>query len=137
MPEELEEKILAMLQNSTGGSILQCELWKALDSGSREVSRSIVKMERRNLVKREPVQDSGRKTYLVILLRKVPKIDLADVSWCACLTCPDLSRCGRGQPISPEDCQKLSISLRNEFWKHSKGEELQKLSSTGNDVNAK
>ncbi len=136
MPEELEEKILLLLQDSTEGSILQCELWKALSSGSREVSRSLVKMEKRSLVKREPVQECGRKTYNVILLRKAPKIDLADASWCACLTCPDLSRCGRGQPISPEECQKLSISLRNEYLKYSKEEELQKLSSTRKDDNA-
>lgn len=137
MPEELEERILSLLQDSTEGSVLQCELWKTLSSGSREVSRSLVKMEKRSLVKREPFQEGGRKTYKVILLKKTPKIDLADVSWCSCLTCHDLSRCGKGQPISPEACPKLSISLRNEFWKYSKDEELRKLPPTGKDRNAK
>jgi len=75
----------------------------------------LVKMEKRNLIKREAVQEGGRKTYRITLLRKAPKIDMADVSWCSCLTCPDLSRCGRGQPTSPDNCQKLSISIRNEF----------------------
>jgi len=137
LPEELEEKILVMLQDSKEGSVLQCELWKVLNSGSREVSRSLVKMEKRNLIKRESVQEGGRKTYRITLLRKAPKIDLADVSWCSCLTCHDLSRCGRGQPISPDDCPKLSISIRNEFLKHSKDEEIKRLSSARKDADAK
>ena len=135
MPE-LEEKILSLLQSSVEVFLLQSYLWKALKSGSREVSRSLVKMEKRGLIKREPFRDGGRKTYKVILLKKKPKIELNDVLWCACFTCSDLSRCGMGQPISPEMCMKLSMSLRNEFRRLEKEEEVKKITASGKDKNA-
>ncbi|MDD1775997.1 MAG: hypothetical protein LUP94_01425 [Candidatus Methanomethylicus sp.] len=135
MPEELEEKILSLLQNSPEGFLLQSELWKSLKSGSREVSRSLAKMERRSLVKRESYREGGRKTYKVILLKKRPKIDLSDVLWCSCFTCSDLSRCGMGQPINPEMCTKLSMSLRNEYRKIEKENE-QKKAESGKDKDA-
>jgi hypothetical protein len=136
LPEELEEKILSLLQNSAEGFLLQSDLWKALKSGSREVSRSLVKMEKRSLVKREPFRDGGRQTYKVILLKKKPKIELNDILWCSCFTCHDLSRCGMGQPVSPEMCTKLSMSLRNEFRKLEKEEEIKKTAASGKEKDA-
>ncbi|MCQ5376584.1 MAG: hypothetical protein NO516_00870 [Candidatus Methanomethylicia archaeon] len=137
MASDLEEKILLLLQNSPEGVILQSELWKILDSGSREVSRSLAKMAKRNLILREPYSDGGRKTFKVILLKKKPKIELDDILWCCCFTCHDLSKCGMGLPISPEMCPKLTISLRNEMIKMKKQEELKKISSQSGDGDAK
>jgi predicted transcriptional regulator len=114
MPESLEDKILSILQNSEDLTMAQSGLAKVLEMTSRDVSRVIVKLERRAVVKRLQVKEGGRSSYKVKLLKKTPKIDLSDVVWCACFTCPDLEKCGRGQPVSPETCNKLTTSLKAE-----------------------
>lgn len=114
MPESLEDKILSILQNSEDLTMAQSGLAKVLEMTSRDVSRVIVKLEKRGVVKRLQVKEGGRSSYKVKLLKKTPKIDLNDVVWCACFTCADLERCGRGQPVSPETCNKLTTSLKAE-----------------------
>lgn len=114
MPESLEDRILSALQSSENLTMTQSSLAKALDMTSREVSRVIVKLERRGVVKRIQGREGGRSSYKVKLLKKAPRIDLSDVVWCSCFTCADLERCGRGQPVSPESCNKLTTSLRAE-----------------------
>ena len=115
MPEALDEKILSLLQNSEGGSMLQSALSKALDLGIKELTRSLARLEKRGIVKKQPFKDGGKKTYKIILLKKKPKVDLKDVTWTSCLICPDLERCGKGQPISPETCSKLTAAVRAEY----------------------
>ncbi len=124
--EELEEKLIKALQNSSDRTLLQSDLWKSINSSSREVSRALARMEKKGIVRREPFTGDSHKTYRVILIKKEQKVQISDVVWCSCFTCHDLSRCGMGQPISPENCVKLSMSLRNEFAKHQKSEELKK-----------
>lgn len=128
--EELEEKLIKLLQSSVDRSLLQSDIWKSINSNSREVSRALSRMEKKGVVKREPYTKESHKTYRVTLIKKEPKVQIADVVWCSCFTCPDLSRCGSGQPISPENCVKLTMSLRNEFIKYQKAEELKKASSS-------
>jgi len=115
LPEALDEKILSLLQNSEGGSMLQSALSKALDLGIKELTRSLARLEKRGIVKKQPFKDGGKKTYKIILLKKKPKVDLKDVTWTSCLICPDLERCGKGQPISPETCSKLTAAVRAEY----------------------
>lgn len=114
MPESLEDKILSILQSSEDLTMTQSGLGKVLEMTSRDISRVVIKLERRGVVKRLQVKDGGRSSYNVKLLKKTPKIDLSDVVWCACFTCADLERCGRGQPVSPETCNKLTTSLKAE-----------------------
>jgi predicted transcriptional regulator len=121
LPESLEDKILSTLQSSEDLTMTQSGLAKVLDMTSRDISRIVVKLERRGVVKRVQVKEGGRNSYKVKLLKKTPRIDLSDVVWCACFTCADLEKCGKGQPVSPEICNKLTTSLRAE---HSKLEVL-------------
>ncbi|MEM4233742.1 MAG: hypothetical protein QXU75_01175, partial [Candidatus Methanomethylicaceae archaeon] len=58
----------------------------------------------------------------ISLLKRPQKVDLSDVLWVSCTVCPDLERCGRGQPISPETCEKLTAAIKLEY---------QRLSSSG------
>lgn len=95
--------------------MLQSALSRALDLGSKELTRSLAKLEKRGIVKRKPFKDGGRRGYQIILLRKRPKVDLKDVVWTSCLTCPDIERCGKGQPVSPEMCSKLTAAVRSEY----------------------
>lgn len=117
MPETLEDRILSLLQNSKEGSMLQGALLKALDLNSKELMRSLILLQKRGILKRQPFKDGGRRTYKIILLKKKPKVDLNDVTWTSCLICPDLEKCGRGQPISPETCNKLTSAVRAEYGK--------------------
>jgi predicted transcriptional regulator len=114
LPESLEERILSLLQETESCTISQSDLGKALNLTSREIMRSLIKLEKRGVVARVQSKDGGRISYSVKLLKKRPKIDLNDVVWCACLTCNDLEKCGMGQPVSPESCEKLTISIKNE-----------------------
>jgi hypothetical protein len=114
LPESLEDKILSILQNSESLTMTQSGLAKVLEMTSRDISRIVLKLERRGVVKRLQVKEGGRSSYNVKLLKKTPKIDLNDVVWCSCFTCPDLEKCGRGQPVSPETCDKLTTSLKAE-----------------------
>jgi predicted transcriptional regulator len=121
MPESLEDKILSTLQSSENLTMTQSGLAKTLEMTSRDISRIVVKLEKRGVVKRLQVKEGGRNSYNVKLLKKTPRIDFNDVVWCACFTCADLERCGKGQPVSPEICNKLTTSIRAE---HSKLEVL-------------
>ncbi|MBC7120864.1 MAG: hypothetical protein H5T33_04690 [Candidatus Methanosuratus sp.] len=128
--EELEERLIKALQNSAGQSLLQSDLWKSTSSSSREVSRALARMEKKGIVKREPFTGERRKTYRVTLIKKEHKVQISDVVWCACFTCHDLSRCGPGQPISPVNCTKLTMSLRSELMKYKRSEEIKMASSS-------
>lgn len=122
MPESLEERILASLPKLGSDFVLQSTLSKSLGIDGKTLSRALQKLETRGIIKREPYQDGGRKTYKIILIRKQRKVDLNDVNWTSCIVCPDLERCGRGQPISPETCEKLTAAIKLEY---------QRLSSAG------
>lgn len=117
MPESLEDRILSALQSSESLTMTQSGLAKVLEMTSRDISRTVLKLEKRGVIKRIHVKEGGRDSYKVKLLKKTPKIDLNDVVWCACFTCPDLEKCGKGQPVSPETCNRLTTSIRTE---HSK-----------------
>ena len=119
MPDSLEDKILSLLQNTKNCTLSQGDLGKSLHLTSREISRSLIKLERRGVVQRQRSHEGGRISYKVKLLKKKPKIDLNDVVWCSCLTCTDLEKCGRGQPVSPELCAKLTNSIKNEQSRQS------------------
>lgn len=122
LPESLEDRILRLLQNSEGDGVLQSTLSKSLGVDAKTLLRSLSKLEKRGVIKREPYQDGGRRTYKISLLKRPQKVDLSDVLWVSCTVCPDLERCGRGQPISPETCEKLTAAIKLEY---------QRLSSSG------
>lgn len=82
--------------------MLQGALLKALDLDSKELIRSLTKLQRQGIVKRQPFKDGGRRTYKIILLKKRAKVDLKDVTWTSCLICPDSSKgAGKGNLYPP------------------------------------
>ncbi|MGC8936689.1 MAG: hypothetical protein ACP5KV_04920 [Candidatus Methanomethylicaceae archaeon] len=115
MPESLEERILGLLKNSENNCVLQSTLSKSLGIDGKALVRALVKLEKRGVIKREQYQDGGKRTYKVLLLKRSHKVDLSDVNWASCTVCPDLERCGRGQPISPETCEKLTAAIKLEY----------------------
>ena len=109
---EIEERALKMVREA--GEALQCDLWKALNVSSREGSRITLRLERKGLVRREPVIHNKRKTYKIVLVEKGPKVNVDDVMGCPCFSCPDIERCAPGQPISPGTCPALTRWLEAE-----------------------
>ncbi len=96
------------------GEALQCDLWKALNVSSREGSRITLRLERKGLVKREPVVYNKRKTYRIVLVQRTFKVNIDDIVGCPCFSCPDIERCAPGQPISPGRCPALTKWLEAE-----------------------
>jgi len=96
------------------GEALQCDIWKALNLSSREGSRITLRLERKGLVKREPVIYNKRKTYKIVPVQPEAKVSLDDIVTCPCFSCPDIERCAPGQPLSPGRCAALTKWLEEE-----------------------
>lgn len=103
---DLEQKALQYIMNTGFAGILQSELWRKLGASSREGSRIAIKLEEKNLIRREKELQNGRWTYRLYPKRLPATIDsIADVP---CLMCPDNSRCDPSSSISPQTCEKLT-----------------------------
>lgn len=115
MSEKLIDQILSMLQSS--GELIQSRLSKQLGVNAKTISKALKSLEKSGIIKRERHVDDGRVTYKISLVRKEQRVELNDIGWTPCATCPNLERCGRGQPISPENCEKLTIAIKMEYQK--------------------
>jgi hypothetical protein len=103
---DLEQKALQHIINTGFEGILQSDLWRKLRASSREGSRIALKLEDKNLIRREKELRDGRWTYRLYPKRLPARIDsIADVP---CLMCPDNSRCDSSSTISPQNCEKLT-----------------------------
>lgn len=109
------DRILSMLQNSN--ELIQSRLPKLLGVDSKAISKALKVLERNGIIRKEKFVDEGKVTYKIHLVKKEQGIELNDISWTPCITCPNLERCGRGQPISPENCEKLTIAIKIEYQK--------------------
>jgi len=102
---DLESRALQVILDSGGEGVLQCDLWKVLDASSREGSRISIKLENKNLIRRERELRNGRWTYRVFIKRQPVDIDsILDVP---CVSCDEISRCETDTEISPITCKQL------------------------------
>ena len=111
--EKLREKVLAILKNSNG--IEQSSLPKLLGVDRKVVYKLLQELEKEGVIRKELYTTENKKIYKIFLTKKELEIDISDISWAPCAICPDIERCGRGQPISPESCIKLTNALRSEY----------------------
>ena len=103
---DLEQKALQYIINTGFEGVLQSELWRKLGASSREGSRIAIKLEDKNLIRRERELQDGRWTYRLYPKRVPASIDsIADVP---CLKCSDNTRCDPSSTISPQTCEKLT-----------------------------
>lgn len=103
--EDLISKVYKLVLEHGDKGILQSELWKKLNLTSRDGSRIATRLEKRRLIKRERVLESGRWTYKLIPL--VIPIDTSSVEDSPCIICPDEPKCDIESNISPLTCLKL------------------------------
>lgn len=115
MSEKLIDQILSILQNS--GELIQSRLSKQLGVNAKTISKALKSLEKSGVIKREKYVDDGRVTYKISLVKRGQRVELDDIGWAPCTTCPNLERCGKGQPISPENCEKLTIAIKMEYQK--------------------
>ena len=103
---DLEQKALQFIINVGYEGILQSELWRKLGASSREGSRIALKLEDKQLIRREKELCDGRWTYRLYPKRLPASIE--SIADCPCLMCPDNSRCDPSSTTSPQNCEKLT-----------------------------
>jgi hypothetical protein len=113
--DDLEERALKLILNKGDEGILQREMWRELDATSREGSRISIRLEEKNLIKRERELSNGRWTHrLFINVRRVVIDSLLGVP---CMICEDIQNCEVGGDISASTCEMLTqwlISLHED-----------------------
>lgn len=102
---DLESKAIKVILEKGDEGILQCDLWKELDASSREGSRISIKLEKKNLIRRERELRKGRWTYRVFIKRR--PIDIESAINIPCISCGEISRCESGTEVSPITCKQL------------------------------
>jgi hypothetical protein len=103
---DLEQRALQHVMNTSHEGVLQSDLWHKLGASSREGSRISIKLENKGLIRREKELRDGRWTYRLFPKRLPASID--SIADCPCLMCPDNSRCDPSSMISPQSCERLT-----------------------------
>ena len=107
--EDLEEQALKLIIEKGPDGVLQSEMWRSLKASSREGSRISLRLEAKNLIKRERELSNGRWTYRIFIKKKPLKIDsLIDIP---CMFCDDIHRCELNGETSPATCVPLTSWL--------------------------
>ena len=106
--EQLTNKVCEILATYTDNGMLQSELWKKLKLSTRDGSRLSLRLERRGMITREKILQSGRWTYKLII-EQMP-ISLESIQNAPCLTCPVEQKCDIDNVYpepSPRHCELI------------------------------
>lgn len=104
--EELENRALQLIIEKGTEGIMQSDLWRILNSSSREISRICLKLEDKKVIKRERELSKGRWTYRIFTNKKPVEIEsLLDIP---CVSCPNLYRCEMGEESHINSCKILT-----------------------------
>lgn len=105
----LEDNAMKIILNTGVQGILQSDLWKKLETTSREGSRLAVRLEKQGLINRKKELVDGRWSFrLIAKTSSTSKVGSENtLEGCPCFTCGDLARCGDLQSISPVYCIRL------------------------------
>ena len=104
--KDLENRAIRLIFEKGEEGILQLDLWKKLDATSHEGSKIALKLEAKNIIKRERELARGRWTYR--LFTKIKPVEVDSILDVPCFLCEDIDRCVNGTEISPITCDKLS-----------------------------
>ena len=109
--DDLEHRALQVVMNKGTEGILQCDLWRELDASGRDGSRISLKLENKNLIKREKELFEGRWTYRLFAKKRPIEIDtILDIP---CVSCPNISKCEAGSEVSPNLCAEMTRCLQS------------------------
>lgn len=111
--EKLTTRVCNIVAERGDDGMFQSDLWKKLKLTSRDGSRLALKLERRNIIKREKVLENGRWTYK-LKISKMP-ISTETIEAAPCLICPVEQKCSLGGEVSPRTCPLIEQWVLNEF----------------------
>jgi hypothetical protein len=111
--EKLTTRVCNIVAERGEDGMFQSELWKKLKLTSRDGSRLALKLERRNIVKREKVLENGRWTYKLRISRM--PVGTQTIEAAPCLICPVESKCSIDGEVSPRTCPLIEQWVITEF----------------------
>lgn len=111
--EKLTTRVCNIVAERGDDGMFQSELWKKLKLTSRDGSRLALKLERRNIVKREKILENGRWTYK-LRISKMP-VGTQTIEAAPCLICPVESKCSIDGEVSPRTCPLIEQWVITEF----------------------
>ena len=123
--EDMASRICGLVADSGQEGVLQSDLWKMLGLGSRDCSRLVMGLERREVIQREKVLEGDRWTYRLTSLQRPAKVK--SIEQCPCTTCPYNSKCSLTGVISPLHCAWITEWVVDEFRNHCKNELVSSL----------
>lgn len=104
--DDLERRAFQVIANKGNNGVLQCDLWRELNTSGRDGSRISLKLESKNLIKREKELFEGRWTYRIFAKKHPAEIDsILDI---ACISCLNISKCEAGSEVSPNLCADMT-----------------------------
>jgi glucan-binding YG repeat protein len=111
--EKLTTRVCNIVAERGDEGMLQSDLWKKLKLTSRDGSRLALKLERRNIVKREKILENGRWTYK-LKISKMP-VSTQTIEAAPCLICPVEQKCSIDGEVSPKTCPLIEQWVITEF----------------------
>ena len=111
--EKLTTRVCNIVAERGDNDILQSDLWKKLKLTSRDGSRLALKLERRNIIKREKILENGRWTYK-LKIAKMP-VSTQTIEAAPCLICPVEQKCTIDGEVSPRTCPLIEQWVLTEF----------------------
>jgi hypothetical protein len=104
--DDLETRALKLILDKGDEGLLQRDMWRALGATSREGSRIALRLEAKQLIRRERELANGRWTHRIYAsIRRVDIDSLIDVP---CMICDDIQHCEVGRGISAAECDVLT-----------------------------
>lgn len=102
----MEKQALKLIIDKGTDGILQSAMWRELKASSREGSRICLRLEAKNLIKRERELSKGRWTYRIFFKKRLIAID--SLLETPCMFCDNTYRCELDGEISPATCVPLT-----------------------------
>jgi len=130
--DDLTGKVFRTIISNGKDGILQSELWKELDLTSRDGSRVAIRLEKRSLIRREKILESGRWTYKLFAV-KLP-VDTTSIEKSPCLTCPVEHMCSLDGSYSPTSCNLIEVWLITSFSNNNNNANNNSSPSSQRDV---
>ncbi|MFH0896578.1 MAG: transcriptional regulator [Candidatus Bathyarchaeota archaeon] len=107
--DDMEHRALLVIMNKGTEGILQSDLWRELKVSGRDGSRISLKLENKNLIKRQKELFGGRWTYR--LFAKKRPIEIETILDIPCVSCPNISKCEANSEVSPNLCVEMTRFL--------------------------
>lgn len=129
-----EKDAYEVIRSAGSKGLLQSDLWRSLNTNSREGSRIAQRLEKKGLVRRSRELCEGRWTYRLYVDEKT---QISDLMWCTlnncpCFTCKNLTQCGEGQAISPTSCSDLNKWIIEQIAESNGKESFEEIEEESN-----